>query len=377
MLMDPMGSARRPPKNVLEELHSLNASHRLGHLLCRSRKPDLLLDIIQRQGTSQSMPWLSDLVQSSDGGDFNHLPVQCLCEFLLSNSNNVSSENARDVELIHFLQKMLHSDDAQDYQTSYEVLEYFLRRLSSTSKFGRQSAIRAFRLLLKNTDLELEKESEESESDWLLKYLPGIPSFPYISERIIAQLRAACQVENSPDLIMIYIEFIATNTLNDPVTEMLEHVACWSLLIVERSAVFASILPTNNDDLKQQEKFQTLNFLFIMFNNFIIKMKENNSEITLPEYPDLLVVNFADGSQCHMHLNFIHALVILLCHAAEINGAIDLTDYLFPSENPAFPQAFSTETGDKVQILPDWLKVSLLFSFIMLNLILIYGFLIL
>lgn len=360
--MDPMGNARRPPKNVLEELHSLNTTHRLGHLLCRSRKPDLLLDIIQRQGTS-SMPWLSDLVQSSDGGDFNHLPVQCLCEFLLSNSSNISSENSRDVELIAFLQKMLHSDDANDYQSSYEVLEYFLRRLSSTSKYGRQSAIRAFKLLFKNIYTEPDKEmGEELESDWLLKYLPSLPSFDYITKQIVAQLRAACQVENSPDLIMIYVQFIATHTLNDPVTEMLEHVACWSLLIVERSAVFASILPTNTEDPKYTEKFQTLNYLFMMFNNFIIRMKENNSEITLPEYPDLLVVHFADGTQCHMHLNFIHALVILLCQSAEINGARDLLDYSFPVGNPAYPQAFSAETGDEVQILPDWLRLKMIRS---------------
>lgn len=366
MLMDPMGTPRRPPKAVLEQLHTLNGTHRLGHLLCRSRKPDLLLDIIQRQGTSQSMPWLSDLVQSSDG-DFNHLPVQCLCEFLLSNSNSISSENARDIELITFLQKMLHSDDANDYQTSYEVLEYFLRRLSSTSRFGRQSAIQAFKLLLKNMETEEGKEmgeemEPETESDWLLKYLPMIPSFPYICERIIAQLRSACQVENSPDLIMIYIQFIATNTLNDPVTEMLEHVACWSLLIVERSCVFASILPKHEDDPKHQEKFQTLNYLFIMFNNFIIKMKENNSELTLPEYPDLLVVHFADSTQCHMHLNFIHALIILLSESKELNGAMELLDYFFPAGSPSHPQAFSVETDEKVQILPDWLKLKMIRS---------------
>jgi integrator complex subunit 1 len=363
MLMDPMGHPRRPPKTILEQLHSLNTTHRLGHLLCRSRKPDLLLDIIQRQGPSQSMPWLSDLVQSSDG-DFNHLPVQCLCEFLLSNSNSISSENSRDIELIAFLQKMLHSDDTNDYQTSYEVLEYFLRRLSSTSRFGRQSAIQAFKLLLKSMEQEEGKEMEEieAESDWLLKYLPMIPSFPYICERIIAQLRSACQVENSPDLIMIYIQFIATNTLNDGVTEMLEHVACWSLLIVERSCVFASILPKNEDDPKHQEKYQTLNYLFIMFNNFIIKMKENNSELTLPEYPDLLVVHFADGTQCHMHLNFIHALIILLSESKELTGAMELLDYFFPAGNAAYPQAFSVETDEKVQILPDWLKLKMIRS---------------
>ena len=59
MLMDPCGTLgvpRKPPKAVLEQLQMLNVSHRLGHLLCRSRKPDLLLEIINRQGTSQSMP---------------------------------------------------------------------------------------------------------------------------------------------------------------------------------------------------------------------------------------------------------------------------------------------------------------------------------
>lgn len=34
------------------------------------------------QGTSQSMPWLAELVQSSEGS-LDVLPVQCLCEFLL------------------------------------------------------------------------------------------------------------------------------------------------------------------------------------------------------------------------------------------------------------------------------------------------------
>lgn len=57
ILMDPMGVARRPPLMVLDMLQNQNATLKLGHLLCRSRKPDLLLDIISRQGTSQSMPW--------------------------------------------------------------------------------------------------------------------------------------------------------------------------------------------------------------------------------------------------------------------------------------------------------------------------------
>lgn len=65
--MKPSGDSRPPPPLVLEQLHSLNNTHRMGHLLCRSRHPDFLLDIIQRQGSSQHMPWLADLVHNSEG----------------------------------------------------------------------------------------------------------------------------------------------------------------------------------------------------------------------------------------------------------------------------------------------------------------------
>lgn len=64
--MDPLGEPRRPPSIILDQLQQLNATHKIGHLLCRSRNPDFLLDIIRKQGSSQSMPWLADLVQNSE-----------------------------------------------------------------------------------------------------------------------------------------------------------------------------------------------------------------------------------------------------------------------------------------------------------------------
>lgn len=214
ILLDPLGVARRPPQPVLELLQSQNVTHKLGHLLCRSRKPDLLLDIIQRQGTSQSMPWLADLVQGSDG-DFNHLPVQCLCEFLLSNS--ATMDNHRDMELLQYLQNLLKDESAD---LSCEVLEYFLRRLASPNKRSRANAIKGLQLLLKvfHNDDETMQMDDADESGWLLHYLPMMPHFPAVRLIVIVQLRAACQIENNPDLVMIYIQFIAANTLHDPVT---------------------------------------------------------------------------------------------------------------------------------------------------------------
>lgn len=49
------GPPRRPPPHILDQVKGLNQSLRLGHLLCRSRNPDFLLNIIQRQvGTPEA-----------------------------------------------------------------------------------------------------------------------------------------------------------------------------------------------------------------------------------------------------------------------------------------------------------------------------------
>ena len=91
--MDPNGALRRPPQMILDTLQQYNAHYKIGHLLCRSRDPDFLLDILQRQETNQAMPWLADLVESSEGS-FNVLPVQCLCEFLLDSTAAIAAAAA-------------------------------------------------------------------------------------------------------------------------------------------------------------------------------------------------------------------------------------------------------------------------------------------
>ena len=48
------GAARKPPAAVLDQLKTLNQNLHLGNMLCRSRSPDFLLNIIQRQVTPRS-----------------------------------------------------------------------------------------------------------------------------------------------------------------------------------------------------------------------------------------------------------------------------------------------------------------------------------
>ncbi|EDW71383.1 integrator complex subunit 1 [Drosophila virilis] len=355
MLMDPMGTPRKVPNLVLEQLKFLNQTYKLGHLFCRCRKPDLLLDIIQRQGTTQSMPWLSDLVQNSDG-DFSHLPVQCLCEFLLFNAHSINEENSRDAELVNFIRNLI-MDSSYNNHVVCEVLDYIFRRLSSTLKQSRVAALSGLKIIFKN--------SGKYENEWLLKSIQQIPHFLETKIYIIPQLRAACQVENCPELIMAYIQFITAHTLNDPVNEMLDHVIDMAQLIVERNTMFQHIIISQEDyDLQPDEnRIQTLKCLFVMFNNYIIKLREFHEPYEWTEYPDLLMVQFEDGVQLPLHINIIHAFIILLTYSnSSMAESVPILDYWFPPGRPA-PVAFlPTMPQEQIQLLPDWLKLKMIRS---------------
>ncbi|KAH8413865.1 hypothetical protein KR222_010620 [Zaprionus bogoriensis] len=355
MLMDPLGAPRKVPNLVLEQLKFLNQTYKLGHLFCRCRKPDLLLDIIQRQGTTQSMPWLSDLVQNSEG-DFSHLPVQCLCEFLLFNAHNINEENSRDAELVSFIRNLI-MDSTYNYQVVCEVLDYIFRRLSSTVKQSRVAALSGLKIIFKS--------SGKYENEWLLKSIHQIPHFFEAKAFIIPQLRAACQVENCPELIMAYIQFITAHTLNDPVNEMLDHVIDMAQLIVERSTMFQHIIISQEDyNIHPDEnRIQTLKCLFVMFNNYIIKLREFHEPYEWTEYPDLLMVQFHDGVQLPLHINIIHAFIILLTYSnSNMSESIPILDYWFPAGRPA-PVAFlPTMPQEQIQLLPDWLKLKMIRS---------------
>lgn len=69
---------------------------------------------------------------------FSHLPVQCLCEFLLSSTVD---KQHKQQQLITHLRSVL-MDPNQDPSAPCEVLEYFLRRLHSMQSASRLQAIK-------------------------------------------------------------------------------------------------------------------------------------------------------------------------------------------------------------------------------------------
>lgn len=70
---------------------------------------------------------------------------------------------------------------------------------------------------------------------------------------------------------------------------MLDHVMDLSQLIVERNTLFSCIVPTVAHD---DNRLQTLNCLYVMFNNYLVKLKDVKETMGLSKYPDLVMVTF-------------------------------------------------------------------------------------
>lgn len=76
--------------------------------------------------------------------------------------------------------------------------------------------------------------------------------------------------------------------------EMLDHIMDMGQLIVERNTLFSCIVPMYQSE---ENRLHTLNCLFVMFNNYLIKLRELKSAFTWPEYPDLVMVS-THTSEC-------------------------------------------------------------------------------
>ncbi|XP_050427828.1 integrator complex subunit 1 isoform X2 [Adelges cooleyi] len=368
MGMDPAGPPRRPPPVVLDQLRVMNTNLRIGHLLCRSRDPDFLLDIIQRQGTSQSMPWLADLVNSSEGS-LNHLPVQCLCEFLLSPS---CRQQGKFNQLLNHLKKLLTHQDT-DPAISCEVLEYFLRRLSSPT--SRQHAILGLKLLLNATDektIDIDKVIEaKTDVSWLLTSLPQLPNFSAFKSQIVIALRQACQVENDPHLITAYLTFLAEQTsevdkggslTNDQLAEMVLDMA---QLIVERSTVMSAVLPVSTDTVTVFNV--ALNSLVNIFYSFLCRAREPcRQNHPWSENQDQILVTWPGGQECTLHILVVHAMIILLTYGPQCIQDSMKFDHLleawFPTDRRLVPKAYLVDTSEEALLIPDWLKLRMIRS---------------
>ncbi|XP_045571005.1 integrator complex subunit 1 isoform X1 [Salmo salar] len=390
--LDPQGPPRKPPPAVQEQVKSLNQSLRLGHLLCRSRNPDFLLNIIQRQASSQSMPWLADLVQSSEGS-LDVLPVQCLCEFLLHDAadDNLPIEDDEEGEskeqrakkrqrqqkqrqLLGRLQDLLLGPKA-DEQTTCEVLDYFLRRLSSSQVASRVLAMKGLSLVLtegglkdgEERDQPMEEDSRDAELlpgyQWLLQDLPKLPLFDSVRGMTSTALQQAIHMETDPQTISAYLIYLSQHA---PVEEQASHndlALDVARLIVERSTIMNSLFSKYSC---RPESDAVLSALISIFSSYIRRMrktKEGEDLYSWSESQDQVFLRWTTGETATMHILVVHAMVILLTLGPpkEESDFFNLLDIWFPDKKP-LPTAFLVDTSEEALLLPDWLKLRMIRS---------------
>ncbi|XP_075851349.1 integrator complex subunit 1 isoform X1 [Microcebus murinus] len=393
--LDPQGPPRRPPPHVLDQVKGLNQSLRLGHLLCRSRSPDFLLNIIQRQASSQSMPWLADLVQSSEGS-LDVLPVQCLCEFLLHDAADDAATASGEEEdegesreqkakkrqrqqkqrqLLGRLQDLLLGPKA-DEQTTCEVLDYFLRRLGSSQVASRVLAMKGLSLVLSEGSLrdgeEREHPMEEDSGDadllqgyqWLLRDLPRLPLFDSVRSTTALALQQAIHMETDPQTISAYLVYLSQHT---PVEEQGQHsdlALDVARLVVERSTIMSHLFSKLSSSAASDAVLGALLSIFSRYVRRMRQSKEGEEVYSWSESQDQVFLRWTSGETATMHILVVHAMVILLTLGPPRAGDSEfqaLLDIWFPEKKP-LPTAFLVDTSEEALLLPDWLKLRMIRS---------------
>lgn len=392
--LDPRGPARRPPLGVIEQLRTLNGSLRLGHLLCRSRQPDFLLEILHRQGPAQSKPWLADLVESNEGA-WNLLPVQCLCEFLLhetvedlmlggdglegdsgagsSSSKQLGKRKERrhkHQQLVQHL-RLLLTDPAQQPDACREVLDYLMRRLSAQKSLARQQALAALSVVLGGVVVK-EEEGAEAETasslpgefSWLVQQLPTIPHFEAVRPAVVAALRSAFLVETQPQAVSAYLRFLSGCALDEPLQDQADLTLDLAQLIVERSSLVSALLPSTSN--RTAGSSRTLESLLLLFWAYLRKAREPNKEAyTWSENQDQVLIQWPSGEAASLHIVVVHAMIILLTYgppeglpSASFQRLLEV--WFPPSGEP--PQAYLVDTSEEALLYPDWLKLRMIRS---------------
>ncbi|CDW59997.1 hypothetical protein TTRE_0000833901 [Trichuris trichiura] len=241
MKYDPKGLARCPPTPVIDQISLLSKQLGLRYKFCASRSPDFLLDIIERQGALQSLPWLSDIIKQNDD-PFNLLPIECCCEFLINHPEamlddadvNEASFNGSTVLSVGIqngfgsaqiqyrdrLRQMASSvteilrESRENCAQAKSAILYFLNRLHAESYVDRTLV-----LLLLEKVLHRDGTGKPFENlwnvtpglleqfEWLFVSLVELPYFSQIKERVIEILLKCFEFETDPRRLHAYIHY--------------------------------------------------------------------------------------------------------------------------------------------------------------------------
>ncbi|XP_067931599.1 integrator complex subunit 1-like [Watersipora subatra] len=332
--MNAMGPARRMPPKVIEDLKSLNSSLHLGHMLSKSRNPDFLLEVIQKQGTTKAMPWLSELVESSEGS-LDVLPIQCLCEFLLTSSDDSKADEqkgkpaqkiARYDRLLHRLQTIIQqTNDSDGEAAAVAVIKYFFERLHSPSAMTRNLAIKAMRAMFVDAvtqqAMDIDINTQVDEFEWLLINIAELKLFPVIATVIQESLHEALSVEMKIEVITAYITYLLESQLyrKEPSETML----VLSEVLCSRSSLRKQLF-ANKEICK---------LLLTAYSNFMEDAVTRTVAYEWRDKSSSVMVQWHSGQVVILHLRIVHAMmeVLSIKNLAEFSSGTSLLEHWFPA----------------------------------------------
>ena len=242
MIYDIHCQPRKPLASSFEYLTELNSNFGLAKQIYQCREPDFLLELIESQGSAGSLKWLSDVLETDGEYSVNALPISSLCELYISGldeqrsySRELSAKVIKKRKLAdkftrrqRTITERLHSIiflSADQYETSFTVLSYFISRLfppKQTLTSDRQLTLSALSCIF---------ESQTGNSgmfSWLLNGIPAMPSFQTLKPDIVQLILKCCRYEFQNDFFaysLIFIDNYLPENLNDfilPLFDMLE-----------------------------------------------------------------------------------------------------------------------------------------------------------
>ncbi|KHJ46089.1 hypothetical protein D918_03753 [Trichuris suis] len=350
------GLARCPPTTVIDQMCLLSKQLGLRYKFCASRSPDFLLDIIDRQGALQSLPWLSDIIKQNDD-PFNLLPIECCCEFLINHPEAMLDDaeagevsfsastalpmgvqngfGSGQIQYRDRLRQMASSviellwESKENCTQAKSAIFYFLNRLHADSYVDRTLVLLLLEKVL-HRDVGASKPFENlgnvtpdllEQFQWLFVSLPEIPYFSQIKERVIeillkARIFMCCEFETDPRRLHAYIHYLYLH-LGDATLET----CCKSLAkgLSRRRQTLIRLIPygVSDDDVLVEK---THNILLDMFAQYLRSTLHAPVEDEETVKDSELQIRFHNDQSSITTADVFHFMVYLLVRQPSVEG---------------------------------------------------------
>ena len=148
VMLDPGENPCDLQRNILEKVERICSNFHLSKILCSSRSPDFLVDIMQRQGAKLAISWLIPIIKD-DPAALSNLPVSALIHllFVYIDSDFITKSPEDFILLLREFKK--YFDDSMDSNPTKEVIKLLFSDLNSS--FSRERVKRASNLIFNSS----------------------------------------------------------------------------------------------------------------------------------------------------------------------------------------------------------------------------------